>query len=117
MTKVLAEDVKLVGRLIQALEELRPLDPEMPIQTILTFLHTAANEGRSMTELSRVLNLPQSTMSRNLTALSELNRHKRPGLDLVSYTYDPMVNAAKKNANLTKKGHALLARMLAPFKR
>lgn len=115
--KVSSEDVKAVGRLIEALETLRDLDPEMPIQTVLTFLQTAKKEGQSMTDLSKLMGLPISSMSRNLTALAALNRYKQPGLDLVSYESDPMVDARSKAATLTGKGRSVLARLLAPLKR
>jgi DNA-binding MarR family transcriptional regulator len=98
MSKVMSKDEVLVSRLIETLEQFRSLDPEMPVQTMLTLLQVARKEGQSMTELSKVMEMPISSMSRNLTTLSKINRQKQPGLDLVAYESDPMVDSRAKSA-------------------
>jgi DNA-binding MarR family transcriptional regulator len=111
------KDEGLIGRLIETLEQFRGIDAEMPVQAMLTFLHVARKEGQSGTELAKVLDLADSSLSRNLTALSSLNRHKQPGLDLVAYDYNPVVDARTKAATLTTKGRQFLSRALAPLQR
>jgi DNA-binding MarR family transcriptional regulator len=106
------EEKAVLDNFISAIEAFRLADPEMPVQTVLTLLHTARNEGRSMTELSRVLDMPISSMSRNLSALSDLNRYKKPGLGLIEYGYDAIVDARRKAARLSPKGRLFLKNVM-----
>lgn len=70
-------------------EEFRKLDPELPTQTANTFLFIAMHEGCTMRELAQALGVAQSTMSRNVSALSKIHRLGKAGLNLVQRDPDP----------------------------
>lgn len=99
---------KNLWRLFKAIEEFRKLDPEIPSQTINTFLYVAANEGCTMKDIASALGVAQSTMSRNVANLDKINRHHQPGLDLVRAVEDP-AERRRKIVTLTPRGRQLKA--------
>lgn len=117
MEKKFPEDSVLLGRLIETLDLFRELDPEMPIQTVLTFLHVARKPGMSMTELAQAAELGQGSASRNIVAWTDINRMKQPGYDMVRYEDDRLGDARRKVSQLTTKGRGFLTRILNPWRR
>lgn len=109
-------DETAVLRLIRALEEFRKLDPEMPVQTVLTFLNVAAKEGLSGTELAARVDLSSSSISRNITAFAQVNRFKKPGYDLLDYREDTLGDARRKVVTLNARGRTFLERVLSPWR-
>ena len=86
-------------------------DPEMLVQTMRTFLNVAmASESISMQKLVRNLNMPQSTLSRNVATLSAINRHREKGHELVESFEDP-TDRRNKLVKLTHKGERLADRI------
>lgn len=86
-------------------------DTEMLVQTMRTFLNVAmANEPISMQKLVINLNMPQSTLSRNVATLSAINRHREKGHELVESFEDP-TDRRNKLVKLTYKGERLAARI------
>jgi DNA-binding MarR family transcriptional regulator len=98
--------------LFQAVEEFRKLDQELPTQTANTFLYICVHEGCTMKDIADALGVAQSTMSRNVSALSKIHRLRKPGLDLVKATEDPY-ERRRKIVTLTPKGRQLKERLLA----
>ena len=96
-----------IATLIQVLEVLRRLDPDMPIQYVLSFLTVAQNEGLSIRELSERLGIAQSSASRNVAALSRWRGTGKPGHGLVLSREDPR-ERRRKVVTLTAGGRALV---------
>ena len=117
MQKVNEDEKVLILRLIQALEQFRSLDEEMPVQTMLTFLYGAKDQGINMTGLMNAASLKQSSASRNIQAWSDMNRHGDPGWGMVDHREDPAVSRREKVVELTQKGRGFLTRLLKPLMR
>lgn len=96
---------------LNVLEEFRKIDPEMPIQMAVVFLNIAADEGLNMSELYQRSGISQSSVSRNVAALSKWHRANKAGHDLVYTKEDPM-ERRRKVAFLTSKGR-LVAEAIA----
>lgn len=94
--------------LIEVLNEVRgDLDPEMQVQTLLTFLHAVRQPGSTMKEIGNLTNQTQASMSRNISALSQVSRHGKPGLNLV-HTYEDPMERRRKVVELTPKGQKFM---------
>lgn len=98
------------GKLIQLMETLRAIDPEMPAQTVLTFLYIAQEPNISMRDLQAKLGLASSSTSRNVAALSKHHKLGKEGADVVEAYEDP-VDRRYKRVRLTGKGTALARRI------
>lgn len=96
--------------LVRVLEELRTLDPDLPIQYALSFLTIAQNEGLSIRDLSERLGIAQSSASRNVAALSRWHSFGKEGLDLVRAEEDPR-ERRRKIVTLTEKGRDMAGRL------
>jgi DNA-binding MarR family transcriptional regulator len=92
-----------LNKLLRAVEEFRKIDPEMPPQTIETYLWVAMQPGLTMKEIADRVGLSQSAISRNIQALSKWHRLNKPGYDLVTATEDPR-ERRRKIVTLTPKG-------------
>ena len=89
---------------IVALNQMRVIDPEIQAQTIAVFLEVARQpEGIKMQELAEKVGISQSSVSRNVAALSHMHRVGRPGYDLVVAFEDP-AERRRKIVRLTPKG-------------
>jgi DNA-binding MarR family transcriptional regulator len=97
-------------RFISALEAFRQLDPEMPAQTVLTFLTVATNPGIGMSKLAEKLGIAMSSTSRNVFVLSRFKQGQTPGHDLISSEMDPD-NRRAKILTLTPKGERFYAHL------
>ena len=98
---------KKVQILFQANEVIRMFDPEMPIQMVQTLLVVMMRPGLTMSELGEQTGLTQSSVSRNVAALSKVHRTRRPGHDLV-YTEEDPIERRRKLVLLSPKGKRLL---------
>lgn len=100
-----------VHKALQVLEVFRAIDPDMPMGTAVSFLMIANGEtdegGLSVTELSKQGDFALSSASRYVQNLGEMDRHRRPGHDLVSDRVDPM-ERRRKVLKLTAKGKRVL---------
>jgi DNA-binding MarR family transcriptional regulator len=101
-----------IYRMFKAIEEFRKLDQELPSQTVNTFLYIVVHEGCTMKDIADALGVAQSTMSRNVSALSKIHRLRKPGLDLVKATEDPY-ERRRKIVTLTPRGKQLKDRLMA----
>lgn len=90
--------------LLAALELFRTIDPEMQAQTVAVFCVVAKeNEPVSMSTIKKQLGIAQSSVSRNVALLGEMNRHGREGPNLVQAWENP-VNRREKLVELTPAG-------------
>lgn len=103
---------KALEKHLRIFEEFRAIDSDMPLQTAVMYLLVAQNEGLTMADISKQMELAQSTCSRNIAALSKWHRLNRPGLDLVVAKEDP-VERRRKVVYLTPKGRKFAERLKA----
>lgn len=108
-------DRKALQRLIRAVEEFRKFDPEMPVQTVLSFLYTAAltdkPEGVSIKDIGAALEVSSAAASRNVSKLTEFGVKSQGGHGLLETQEDPMFRVRKRIA-LTPKGKRVLSTLL-----
>lgn len=102
---------KSLATLGKAIQRLRAIDPEMPMQTALLFLLVAQRPGLTMKELQRAMVTSQASISRNVATLSRWARFDKRGHDLLIAKEDPR-ERRRKVVFLTQRGE-LLARELA----
>ncbi len=102
------DELRRVNNMISVL---RALDSDMPITQASCFLWVALNEGRTQVELRRALDLPSSTSSRSLAALSKVHRLGKPGLDLIEWVENPEDRRAKL-LYLSIKGRQTIEKLL-----
>ena len=102
--------------LLEAFEEFRELDPDMPIQYATSFLYICRYEGLSIKTLMDLIKLRQSSASRNVSALSEWHKFDKPGLGLVQTFEDPK-DRRKKTIELTEKGKKVFAQLSSIMER
>jgi DNA-binding MarR family transcriptional regulator len=91
-----------------ALEELRKIDSEMPLQVAVVFCVVALAGELGMAELTNIVGIAQSSISRNVAALSKINRFHRPGHELLETREDPM-SRSRKNVSLSVRGQGIAA--------
>lgn len=105
---------KTLTALIYALEELRKLDEEMPIQTAVTFLTAALKPDTSMRELSERTGLGQSSCSRNVSALGKWKAPGKPGHEVITAVED-VTDRRCKVVRLTPKGKRIVDSIVRNF--
>lgn len=95
--------------LLTALEWIRTLDNDMPVQTLSTFLYVANHQPEcSQKDLTEYLSMAQSTASRNVSYLSKRHRHGALGMDVVESIENPD-DRRYKLLRLTPKGRKMAA--------
>lgn len=110
------EDLSRLSALARAVEEFRKLDPDLPSQTVATFLYVCLHEGCPMKDIADGLGLAQSTTSRNVAALSKWHRLRKPGLNLVDAKED-FYERRRKLVTLTPRGRKLRDELLTIMRR
>ncbi|OAV50923.1 hypothetical protein A6U98_07800 [Rhizobium sp. WYCCWR10014] len=96
----------------QLIELFRERYPDIPMQTVSVFLIIAMRTGVYQRELLKLLGLSQSSVSRNVMALSDVNRRGDPGLGLITQQRDPL-DARQVRLRLTPAGIELANRVAA----
>lgn len=96
----------------QVLEVFRAIDPEMPMGAAVSFLLIAGGDDLSVTELSKQGGFALSSASRYVQSLGEMDRHHRPGHDLVKDRVDPM-ERRKKILEVTPRGKRIISQLKA----
>jgi DNA-binding MarR family transcriptional regulator len=97
----------LLDPAIRFVEEFRKMDSEMQLQTVLIFLLVARKEGITVSDLQDLTGLTGSSCSRNVAALSDVNRKGREGHKLIMAKPD-LEDRRVKHLYLTSKGRAVL---------
>lgn len=87
----------------RAIEQLRDVDPEMPLQRASTFIYVATHEGCPIKDISDALGVVASTTNRNVRALGKTHRNGKGGHDLVTSDVDP-VDPRRLLFSLTPQG-------------
>lgn len=90
---------------------LRTLAPDMPMQQADILIAVAMNPGATMNDLSRATGLSQSSISRNVQAMSRIHRLGKPGLDLMEAEIDPR-EPRRRVIFLTSKGKTFITRLV-----
>lgn len=102
----------VLRRLSAVLSAVRVVDETMPIQEFATFLEIAKRDGEiSVMEISTILGMSQSSATRNVQALTDIDSKKKPGVFLVETRTDRM-DMRKKYCHLTPKGKRLVEQIL-----
>lgn len=99
---------RMVYRIINML---RILSPEMPMQQADVLLQVVLRPGVTMADISKNTGLSQSSVSRNVQAMSKFHRLGKPGLDLVEAVIDPR-EPRRRLIFLTTRGKAFITKLL-----
>lgn len=98
-----------LSALTNSIELFRSLNPEMQAQMMLTFLLIASKDPRpvAMSDIGERLAIAQSSVTRNVQALSGTNRHGTRGYGLVHTWVNPE-NRRQKMVELTPHGRRIV---------
>lgn len=109
------------GNLLEIVQQMREFDPVMEVQAVAVFFCVGLHQGEdgiSMYDIHKRLDIAQSSVSRNVYKLSFTNRHRERGVDLLESYEDPM-ERRRKLVRLTKKGERIyerLSKLVVPSK-
>jgi DNA-binding MarR family transcriptional regulator len=93
------------------LKTLCDVGEDLQLQTARVLFYVASHEGCSVGDIAEAADMSYASASRNVAALSDWHRLRRPGLGLVEATEDPM-ERRRKRVVLTTKGKRTLSRLL-----
>lgn len=97
---------------LKLLSGIRQVDPEMPVaQAMCLFVIAQAEEGLSLTELSKKVGIGMATASRYVASLNNITRYKTEGLRLVESFENPL-ERRKKVIRLTTRGKIAIRKIL-----
>lgn len=97
-----------IDQLLELIGLFREQAPMMPIQTAHIFLLVARYPNMRASKLIDITGLSQASVSRNIAALSKINRHGTPGMNLIKQTTD-LLDPRAHRLKLTKKGKQFLS--------
>lgn len=93
---------------------LRTISPDMPMQQAEVLIAIANKPGITMSDLAKRTGLSQSSISRNIAALSKFHRIGKPGLDLVEAVTDPR-ETRRRLVYLTTNGKMHVTKLFRVF--
>ena len=102
-------------RIFRFVEVLRDMKPDMELQLASVFMLIAMRPGIGQHQLRRLMDISQGGVSRNVTALTAIDRHGKPGLNFVVQRRNP-TDARYTQLFLTDEGHAFVGKMLAALR-
>ena len=105
-----AMDGESLDLYIKFVSMFREMDADLPLTTVAVFLTVVKNENMTMKEMSKFLNISQSSCSRNVAYLSQYHRLHKPGLNLLVSREDPM-ERRRKIVRLTSKGRRFVEKL------
>ena len=110
MTAQKAVPATKLRQLLITFEQFRAINPNMPVQTVQTFLYVCEHEddpeGVSIKDIAIALEFSHASASRNVAALSSWTRHRKEGPNLLEAQEDVMHRSHKK-VKLTPAGRRL----------
>ncbi|QFS87565.1 MULTISPECIES: hypothetical protein [unclassified Marinobacter] len=77
------------NRLINAISLFRDYEEDIPVGTILCFLHLCDNDEATVSQVDTRFKLGKSRASRNMRNLTDRARPGKAGIDVASYRPDP----------------------------
>lgn len=92
--------------LLKIIEEMRKFDSQIEAHAVAVFFFVAMKDNRdgiAMQTIGEELDIAQSSVSRNVYKLGDINRHKKTGIGLLEAFEDPM-ERRRKLVRLTAKG-------------
>ena len=92
-----------IGHLLRVIDAFRILDPEMPLQCLMSFLYIASHDNCHKMAMEEDLEMTTATASRNTDRLSHHHRLRKPGLGLIE-KYDDPTNRRRSVLRLTPRG-------------
>ncbi len=92
-------------------EAFRDLRPDIQMHTASVFLLVAMKPGIAQRDLLGLLDISQATLSRDISALTAIDRHGKPGLNLIAQHRNP-IDARNSMLYVTTEGNSLLAQLL-----
>lgn len=99
-----------IRHLLIALEQFRGINPNMPVQTVQTFLYVCEHEndpeGVSIKDIGIALEFSHASASRNVAALSNWTRHRKEGPSLLE-AHEDVMHRSHKKVVLTSAGRRL----------
>ncbi len=97
-----------LNRTHSVISKFSELQKGIELQAIALFLEVASTPGITVKALMKKTGLSQASCSRNIALLSLIDRHGKPGLDLIVSRPDP-ADSRRYNLYLTPKGQELAA--------
>lgn len=102
-----------INQSIGLVQRFRSLDTDIQMSTAFVFLiiAQAGEEGITMTDIAKKADMGLSSVSRHVSALSKVNRHREEGFNLVVSHENPM-ERRQRIVTLTGKGKAFINNLL-----
>ncbi len=97
-----------IHKLTRAVDEFRKLDPQFPVQTMITFMYVATHPDCTLREVEKNCHMSQASASRNVAALGKYHRAGKEGHDLVRPELN-LRDTRQHIINLTPKGRLVAA--------
>jgi DNA-binding MarR family transcriptional regulator len=97
-----------INKLLSAIREIHP---QIEAHQVQILLEIAQKPLSTMKELADATDVALSSISRNLDALGDVHRNRKPGLGLVAKDRDPR-EPRRMIAWLTPKGKEVVSRLL-----
>lgn len=114
-THLTQEDKRNLRRLLDALNLFASLQPEhktkpLPLDMFRVFLTIAMNEGLGTLELAKHSKIVNTTVSRHIMDMGDLDRYQNEGLELVFQKLD-VRDKRRHPTFLSPKGRGFLSRL------
>lgn len=114
-THLSQEDKRNLRRLLDALNLFASLQPEhktkpLPLDMFRVFLNIALNEGLGTLQLAKQAGIVNTTISRHVMDMGDLDRHQNEGLEMVFQKLD-VRDKRRHPTFLAPKGRAFLSRL------
>ncbi|TIO06905.1 MAG: hypothetical protein E5X88_21050 [Mesorhizobium sp.] len=119
MTEI-ADDLKALTTLMNALQRFNQFDPKMQVSTVLTLLEIAAAEEAdkeiSVQDIERQVGLQSGTASRNCYYWAEGHKDMTGGHEMVRIDFDRS-DRRKRSLTLTNKGRAFIRSLASDLRK
>jgi len=109
-------NLQTLTNLRDALSVIRSEAPELPIQQLQVFVLVSLNEGITARSLENMTGMTQTSIGRNVNALTKYAGAGREGLAWLEWRTDPK-DLRSKPLYLTEKGKEVLAKITNKLER